>query len=125
MSASDLRDDIRKDKKSVGEWFILFLSIPLIIYYFTLDLWDYLVELNRYYADKLFLKRIRMTEAEFDQFMYWRIHVQDQPVQKLRPQPSFEDEIEDWFDELGRVDGEDGSTNDEIVALHNEVHNKD
>jgi hypothetical protein len=114
MSASDLRDDIKKEKKTAGEWFLLFLASPLMAYYFVLDLIDYLVEMNHKYADKLFLKRIRMTQVEFDQFMHWRIHVQDVPA-KLRPQPSYDDDddcCEDWFE-----DGPDG-----VVERPRDIH---
>lgn len=91
MSASDLRDDIRKERKTAGEWFLLFLSTPLIIYYTFLSLWDLMVELNREYADKLFLKRIRMSQEEFDQFMSYKRCVENMP-KKLRPQPSYDDD---------------------------------
>jgi len=120
MSASDLRDDIRKDKKTAGEWFLLFLSTPLIIYYTILSLWDLMVDLNREYADKLFLKRIRMTPEEFDQFMKYKTHVMNA---KLRPQPSYDDDDNDPEWEFGW--GEEEPSHEELQALHNEVHDKD
>lgn len=121
MSANDLMHDIQKERKTAGEWFLLFLASPLIVYYTIMGVIDFLVETNRAYADKLFLKRIRMTQAEFDQFMHWRIHVQDQPTL-----PSFEDECEDWFDSPDRdEDFKDEPNDDELRELHSEIHDHD
>ncbi len=121
MSASDLRDDIRKESKTAGEWFLLFLSTPLIIYYTILSLWDVMTDLNRKYADKLFLKRIRMTEEEFEQFMKYKHHVMNA---KLRPQPSYDDEDNDPEWEMS-WDGENEPSDEELQELHTEVHDKD
>jgi len=108
--SSDIKDLMEEEDKTWRHWLLITLASPLIAYYFVVAVFDYFVDMNGYLKDKLFLKRIRMTQAEFDQFMYWRIHVQNMPVQKLRPQPSFDDDDDcppNWAEEAFAVDDDD------------------
>jgi hypothetical protein len=73
----DIRDLLAPGPKSIGEIILLILASPLIIYYFTLSVFDYLIDMNSYLKDKLFLKRIRMTQEEFDEFFDYKFNKRD------------------------------------------------
>ena len=113
--SSEIKHLMEEEDKTWREWLLIILASPLIAYYLVLAVFDYFADMNHYLNDRLFLKRIRMTPEEFDQFMKYKTHVMNV---KLRPQPSYDDDWEfDW--------GEEEPSHEELQALHAEVHDKE